>query len=302
VSTRLPQTIVHYSSFDPRTTRGGVETFGRNLQQVFERVLYMTPTSRDIDLVVREHLPVVCDNHMVLDWPDSVPVIGFQHGVAAKKLLVTKSRHDALTAWRQWRAAKRPRTLWVANSQWVSETFGKLSGNRATHVIYNPADLERFDGRLDNSGSRMVLHDARSPHKGSELMPILAKALPAWRFQPLDCPTAEVPAMMRRAFAFLHLSRYEGNSVVCNEAMAMNLPCLFTRVGLMLDRTVTLDVQVIPVRAAFGRKQRLIDEVGRFLERATRTRFAPRAFCEKYASADVNRSAWRRVLADFRQL
>ena len=59
----------------------------------------------------------------------------------------------------------------------------------------------------------------------------LARAFPAWRFEPLACAPSEVADRMRKAAAFLHLSRYEGNSMVCAEAMAMNLPCLFTAWG-----------------------------------------------------------------------
>jgi len=56
---------------------------------------------------------------------------------------------------------------------------------------------------------------------------------------------------MRKARAFIHLSSYEGNSIVCNEAMAMNLPCMFTDVGLMRDSGRPQDVRVSPPNVLF---------------------------------------------------
>ena len=68
-----------------------------------------------------------------------------------------------------------------------------------------------------------------------------------------------MPDRFRQGAAFLHLSRYEGNSIVCNEAMAMDLPCLFTRVGLMRDGA-DLDVapccRVPPAPASGARPRR----------------------------------------------
>ena len=79
------------------------------------------------------------------------------------------------------------------------------------------------------------------------------KKLPEWRFETLNCKPEDVPDRMREAAAFLHLSRYEGNSIVCNEAMAMNLPCLFTKVGLMNDGE-PLDVSIVESEAVYGKK------------------------------------------------
>jgi len=108
-----------------------------------------------------------------------------------------------------------------------------------------------------------------------------------------------VPDHMRRARAFLHLSRYEGNSLVCCEAMAMNLPCLFTRVGLMLDGEKQFDVSVVSRRDVFGSRRRLISSVRNFLSTLGRRRYAPRSWIEKHASYDANRAAWKAVIDDF---
>lgn len=299
MSDRIPRTIVHYSRFNPEARTGGVETFARNLALAFERVLYMTPETRDEALVRRERLPVVCDNHWVRDWPSDIPVIGFQHGFAASKFLMTRQRGDLRLGVAQLLAARRPNTLWVACARWIGKRFGRWFGNTAAHVIYHPVDLARFDGRLENSGSRLVLHDARSPHKGQALVAELARAFPELVFEPLACAPADVPDRMRKAAAFVHLSRYEGNSIVCNEAMAMNLPCLFTRVGLMLDGAARFDVQVVEPRLAFGGGAPLAGVFRSFLRWSRDHTPNPRAFCLEETNLEVNRLAWARVVADF---
>jgi hypothetical protein len=236
---------------------------------------------------------------MVLDWPEHVPVIGMLHGVALFKLAAIRKLEVARMALQQARAAKRPRTFWVAAARWVQAAFARLHGNRAEHVVYHGIDLERFDGRLENAGSRVILHDARAPHKGSRLYPALAQALPDWRFELLGENGRPVPDHMRTARAFLHLSLYEGNSLVCNEAMAMDLPCLFTRVGLMLDGPAQFDVTVVRRRDVFAGRRRLVRTVRTFLEGLEHRRYHPRAWAKQHASLDANRSAWARVIEAF---
>lgn len=301
MKSRIAQTIVHYGQNDPRTTTGGVETFARNLSMFFDEVLFMTPATRDEALVRNRKLAVVCDNHHVLDWPSDIPVIGFQHGVAARKVLVTHSAHDAKLALRQRKAAKREHTLWVACAQWISRTFARLHGNRAAHVIYHPVDLTRFDGKLESAGSRLLLHDGRSKHKGSELFAQLKAALPDWQVEPLGCKPEEVPDRMRGARAFLHLSRYEGNSIVCNEAMAMDLPCLFTKVGLMNDGPEQFDVQVIDTKTAFAGGERLLAPVREFLDGLATRSYHPRAWSEAHASHAAALASWQAAMDDLHQ-
>jgi glycosyltransferase involved in cell wall biosynthesis len=296
---RIDRRVVHYGLNDPRTTAGGVETFARNLGLVFEDVRFMTPDTLDVALVKRERLPVICDNHHVLDWPDDVPLIGFRHGMAARKMFSIPRDGNVRMAWRQRKAAGRGRTLWVACARWIASAFHKLHRSPTKHVIYHSVDLERFDGVLDNGGSTLVLHDGRSEHKGSALYPVLSAALPKWSFEPLDCKPHEVPDRMRRARAFVHLSRYEGNSIVCNEAMAMNLPCLFTEVGLMLDEDPGIDVEVVPVKTAFRAGAALIDTVGAFLDALDDKPREPRRWVVENCSLAQNVARWRAVVDDF---
>lgn len=292
----LERTIVHYGLNDPRQHTGGVETFARNLGLFFSEVLFMTPGTRDEALVRGRRLSVICDNHWVTDWPSDIPVVGFQHGMALRKVLNVGGRGNLRMALRQRLAAKRANTLWVSCAQWMSRAFGRLFGSPAAHVIYHAVDLDSFDGRLDNHASRLLLHDGRVPHKGSLLYPTLQQALPDWRFEPLSCAPEDVPERMRGAAAFLHLSRYEGNSIVCNEAMAMNLPCLLTEVGLMLDGRDKFDLRVIETRRAFGNKRRLVKAVRAFTEELGGRSFAPRRWVLENANRDLTRARWGRVV------
>jgi hypothetical protein len=209
---KLPFTVVHYGDKDPRSTTGGVETFARDLALSFQRVEFMTPRDRDFDRVRRERIPVICDNQRARDWPKDIPVIGFQHGFALEKAWVTKSPGHLVMATGQWLASRRPNTLWVACAEWIAKAFSRSFGTSTEEVIYHPIDVERFDGRLDNDGSRLILHDARTRHKGKHLLPRLRDAYPDWTFEPLACKPQEVPDRMRKARAFIHLSAYEGSS------------------------------------------------------------------------------------------
>lgn len=299
MTAKIPRKVVHHGLNDPRTSTGGVETFARSLQRVFEQVVFSTPDSLDLQTVRRERLPVICDNHHVLDFPEPTPVIGFQHGVSLDKLRSTRDRTTLKLAWRQFRASKRSNTLWIACAQWMSDRFEELHGNRARHIIYHAVDLSRFDGELDNRGSRLILHDARTPHKGSGLIAALSKRFSDWRFEPLNCAPEAVPDRMRKARAFIHLSRYEGNSMVCNEAMAMNLPCLFTRVGLFRDPAQHFDVGLIDAKVAFTDSAELHRRVASFLGDLDRRAPNPRAWVLEHATQDRNVASWQAAMEDF---
>jgi len=301
MSRRIPLTVIHYSSRHPRVAAGGVERFARTLELIFERVEYLTPAcQKERRDALSRQVPVICDNQLVRDWPDGYPVIGFQHGVGAVKFQATRSLAHWRLARAQKRAARRTQTLWVACAEWVASAFDRLYGNRARHVIYYSVDYDRFDARLDNVDSRLILHDARTRHKGKALIPRLVSAFNGWRFEPLACRPEEVPDRMRKARAFIHLSRYEGNSLVCNEEMAMNLPCLFTRVGLMNDPAAPTDVTLVDADIAFGSHGRLIETVDAFLQ-SERPR-DPRAWVLAHAAPSRSIHGWRRVMADFQEM
>ena len=165
-------------------------------------------------------------------------------------------------------------------------------------MVYHQVDVARFDGLLDNEGTNLVLHDGRSEHKGKALFAHLVKALPQWRFETLNCAPADVPDRMRQGAAFLHLSRYEGNSIVCNEAMAMNLPCLFTRVGLMNDGE-DLDVAIIESEDVYGPRDKMVETVKAFLDELSTRTYTPRRWTMANATPDAHVAAWRTVMNDF---
>ena len=295
---KLPLKVAHYGRFDPRVRTGGVETFARNLQIVFEEVEFLTPENQELERMIAEKVPVICDNQMVSDWPESFPVIGFRHGVAAVKSSLTKTWTDRRLAKAQAKAAARSNTYWVACARWIGRTFGELHGNAADKVVYHQVDIEKFDGKLSNEGSRLVLHDGRSEHKGKKLFAHLEKKLPEWRFETLNCKPADVPDRMREAAAFLHLSRYEGNSIVCNEAMAMNLPCLFTKVGLMNDGE-PLDVSIVESDAVYGKRALMTETVDSFLKGLSERAYSPRDWTMQNATPQAHVNAWREVMVDF---
>ena len=298
---RIPCTVVHYNNPHPLRTIGGVQTFARNLQFIFERVEYMTPDEVDFDYVRQNKLPVICDNQFVVDWPEDITVVGFMHGVAAVKAKATTSLGRMFLARRQSKAAKRANTIWVANAEWVSEEFGKLYGNGASHVIYYPVDIESFDGKLDNEDSKLILHDGRTRHKGKKPMSILVDAFPEWTIEPINRPHDEVADRMRKARAFVHLSMYEGNSIVCNEAMAMNLPCMFTQVGLFRDRNRPSDVFLVDVKDAYGSRKRLVEVFGQFLETLDTREYNPREWTLGHATLDIAAERWRGVMKEYEE-
>jgi len=299
---KLPLEVIHYGANDPLTFRGGVETFARNLGLLFEKVRFMHPGNLDADLAARERIPVICDNHTALDWPADFPLIGFQHGVAAVKATVTRSRGDKEMAAAQAIAGKRGNILWVACAEWIRRTSAELYGSSRGHVIYHPVDMERFDGRLQNDDPKLILHDARSEHKGQRLVARLQMMLPRWRFEPLECEPTEVPDRMRAGRAFVHLSRYEGNSIVCNEAMAMDLPCLFTNVGLMQDQGGPTDIAVVDADEVFGDKVALLAGFEEFAASLEQRRYNPRAWMLEHATPAKAIESWRNVMLDFAEM
>lgn len=296
---KLPLKIVHYGKNDPDTYRGGVESFARNLRLIFEDVVFMHAGALDVDRVRSERRMVICDNQWVIDWPEDIPVVGFQHGVAAIKAKATGNESDRQLALAQSRAAKRPNTLWVACAEWIADAFERRHGNGAKLVIYHHVDLERFDGIRTGHDPRLVLHDARNRHKGRAEMAALAARFGDWKIEPLACPTDEVPNRMREARAFLHVSRYEGNSIVCNEAMAMDLPLFATRVGLMQDSQGPSDVFLIDADQAFGDAHYLEGQFARFLQSLESRAYHPRGWVLEHASFDVARERWRQVAASW---
>jgi hypothetical protein len=290
--------VVHFGKHDPLAKTGGVEAFARNLGLVFGQVLFMTPESADFARVRRERLPLICDNQYLRHVPADLPAIGFQHGVAFEKMQVTRRFSDARMAFDQYRVAHRPNTVWVGCAEWISRRFSGLHGNGAAHVIHHMVDLERFDGRLDNRGSRLVLHDARSEAKGKSAVAALAAALPEYRFEPLACAPSEVPDRMRKARAFMHLSSYEGNSIVCNEAMASDLPCLFTRVGLMRDANGPSDVAVIDRELVRRGGEPFLQVAREFFQSIDERDYRPRKWVIDNASHQVATQRWTRALED----
>jgi hypothetical protein len=297
----LAMRVIHHARLDPRGRVGGVHSFALGLRQVFTDVEFTTPSTPSLEKLATPETLVICDNHSVTDWPRGYPVVGFRHGVAAEKVRLTRNWTDTKLALGQWRAAHRKGVIWVACAGWIADASQRFYGSRTDHVVYHPIDTERFDGRLDNVGSRLILHDARGAHKGQHLIPVLQKTFPDWHFEGLNCTPSEVPERMRTAAGFIHLSRYEGNSIVCCEAMAMNLPCLFTNVGLMRDPALNLDVSIIDATRSFSDSAYLIASVSSFLHEISTGTRQPRNWILENATLTQVRHRWRAIADEWQE-
>ena len=299
---KIPLTVIHYHKHDPLKTKGGVQTFALNLKLIFKEVQFMTPKDCDFKYAMKHHIPVISENQGVVDWPKKYAVVGFQHGVGAVKFNVTQSKVHRRMASAQKRAAKRKNTIWVACAEWISTTFGQLHNTATEHIIYHAVDIDKFDGKLENHGSRLILHDARTMHKGKALIEKIKKAFPEWKFELLGCSHNQVPDRMRGARAFIHLSRYEGNSIVCNEAIAMNLPCLFTAVGLMKDQNHPTDVYIVDPDDIYDNPQILVKEVGTFFNSLNTRKYNPRDWILANATPEINVKKWYQVMTHYQKL
>jgi len=299
---KIPVAVTHYSRNDPTQHRGGVETFARNLALFFDDVEFMTPRNLDIARVYRGGRMVIADNQWALHWPEPIPVVVFQHGVALDKAALTGSKGMERVARQQARVAARSSTVRVACAEWISRRFEELHGAPAQVVIRHPVDLGRFDGEPRGRVDNLLLHDARSEHKGRDVVARLASRFPDWRLEPLNCAPAEVPARMASARGFVHISRYEGNSIVVNEALAMNLPCFVTDVGLMRDRDRPEDVHLLSAERAFRDDDYVAGEFERFVASLGVRSWNPRRWASEHAGREAVQRQWERVVELWRPL
>jgi hypothetical protein len=106
---------------------------------------------------------------------------------------------------------------------------------------------------------------------------------------------------MKGAKAFIHLSSYEGNSYVCNEALAANLPCFVTKVGLFRDVT-SLDAYIIDLKGRALKRRHVVNEFRRFLASLSQERYAPRLWVKEHATREVAMQKWRNVMEMYRKM
>lgn len=300
---KIPVKIIHYSKDDPLTTTGGVQSFAKGLNQIFQDVEFMTPKNLNVKYILTNQIPVICDNQMVSDIPEKIPVIGFQHGVGAVKYSVTGSSGHRKLRRAQKKASKRPNTIWVSCADWIAKKFEELYGNKTSNVIYHHIDTDLFDGNLNNENSKLILHDARTVHKGLNILPIIEKEFHEWKFESLNCHPNEVPDRMKSARAFIHLSKYEGNSIVCNEAMAMDLPCMFTTVGLLQDSNRPSDVYLIDADKVYTDNNNiLLEEARLFINSLKEKKYNPRKWILNNATSLISYKKWMQTMIEFQTL
>ena len=82
----------------------------------------------------------------------------------------------------------------------------------------------------------------------------------------------------------------------------MNLPCLFTRVGLMNDPDGPTVVVLMDVDTAYGRREQLVERMATFLASLDERDWSPRDWVIAHASPERSVEGWRRVMADFEEM
>jgi hypothetical protein len=81
--------------------------------------------------------------------------------------------------------------------------------------------------------------------------------------------------------------------------MAMDLPCLFTKVGLMLDSEHRFGVEQLDPQVAAVGGAPLVDATRRFLQAATEHPLHPRAWVTAHAGLEQAVAGWAAVLSKF---
>jgi hypothetical protein len=84
--------------------------------------------------------------------------------------------------------------------------------------------------------------------------------------------------------------------------MAMNLPCMFTRVGLMQDPNRPDDVYLVEPREMFHDADRLVEEFGKFLETLDTRAYNPRAWTLANATREIAVQGWRKAMTSFQSM
>ena len=82
----------------------------------------------------------------------------------------------------------------------------------------------------------------------------------------------------------------------------MDLPCLFTRVGLMQDEDGPDQVTILDMERAFTDRAWLRQQFGAFLVGLDQRETHPRQWVLEHAHIDVARASWQRVIDDWRTL
>lgn len=194
------------------------------------------------DLVTAASDLVVTTNECACALPAEYVIIAVQHGSAGVHKERVPNWDCGNMVEEQKRSAARPRTYWVACSDWAAYYSYQHMGVEADRIIMGCVDTELFvpgERQYRRDARRpVVLHSCSDGNKGAGAIDAIGELLePDFEIRQLRCSQDEVPAAMREGDIWLSLSRSEGLPTVVQEAMVTNLVVVGTDVGVLWPHT-----------------------------------------------------------------
>ena len=241
---------------------------------------------------------VISNADLGLDWASNK--ICFFHGLW-KQLHVNLGITSGTEEERQRQAAQRKDVYLVAASNSVAsqlECWYQVSKNKI-RVISHGIPLDVWRPALSNPKSirPRILHVATDIVKAREIIPVLQRILPDFDFvlvyRRIGLPAT--PELYQRGDIFLHLSRYEGNSYACMEALACGLPSVLTDVGFFAEGFN--DWEKIGMKITIDTS---LEDVARAILTVYEQRkdYAPREVAEKYFDFRRFKQDWVSLLME----
>ena len=224
---------------------GGVPQYYRNLQGACDKlgvpIGWVTLADWLAGAVPRDPNRdlLICTNQYAAQIPNEYAVIAVQHGCAMQHGLVNGYEPHVAMGAKQLQAARRPRTFWVACSDYAAYQCKRHMGVRAHRIILAAVDTTHFAPserqRLRETAKPIILCHAPGADKGSERIPQVQSSLGgAFQIRNLTGIAAgAMPEAMRAGDMWLSLSRDEGLPTAVQEAMSTDLLVVGSATGLL---------------------------------------------------------------------
>ena len=174
-------------------------------------------------------------------------------------------------------------------------------GVKANKIILNGIDLNEFISKeIDITKQKpIVIHAAADKvNKGGDFIKELQSKCTDFDFQYLDAKNLkETSEKYRRGDLFLHLSKYEGDSIAIKEAASSGLPMLVTDVGIFEKDTKECPGIIIPWQESRN-LELVIQKLHELwnMVKNKQLKMQPRAWAEKYADYERFAKEWREFL------